>query len=158
MCPIPPIWECCPPDSYNKYTSICARATRQALKEEERVKAEKRGYMALRYQEWKEGKAGDQVRFKLPSDLAFPNDCPLIPPIFPRRSIWLKKRKHRRRTIAISLFLSFQGIFGKLYIKDKRKAWFRVWRERGKEGKTEYTIDWGVFAGNCKWYYIGDST
>lgn len=46
---------------YNKYTSICARATRQALKEEERVKAEKRGYMALRYQEWKDGKAGDQV-------------------------------------------------------------------------------------------------
>lgn len=46
---------------YNKYTSICARATRQALKEEERVRADKRGYMALRYQEWKEGKAGESV-------------------------------------------------------------------------------------------------
>lgn len=46
---------------YNKYTSICARATRQALKEEERVKADKRGFMALRYQEWKDGKAGENV-------------------------------------------------------------------------------------------------
>ncbi|PWN34685.1 uncharacterized protein FA14DRAFT_144055 [Meira miltonrushii] len=47
--------------TYNKYTSICARATRQALKEEERVKADKRGFMALRYQEWKDGKAGENV-------------------------------------------------------------------------------------------------
>lgn len=46
---------------YNKYASICARATRQALKEEERVKADRRGEMALRYQQWKDGKAGEQV-------------------------------------------------------------------------------------------------
>ncbi|PWN93336.1 hypothetical protein FA10DRAFT_282988 [Acaromyces ingoldii] len=45
--------------TYNRYTSICARATRQALKEEERVKAERRGAQALRFQEWKDGKAGD---------------------------------------------------------------------------------------------------
>lgn len=47
--------------SFNKYTSICARATRQCLKEEERVKATKRGGLSLRYQEWKDGKAGEHV-------------------------------------------------------------------------------------------------
>ncbi|KDN51959.1 hypothetical protein K437DRAFT_254692 [Tilletiaria anomala UBC 951] len=45
--------------TYNKYASICARATRQGLKEQERVKADRRGEMSLRYQEWKEGKASD---------------------------------------------------------------------------------------------------
>lgn len=54
--------DCRPPaHSYNKFTSIAARATRQALKEEERVKAERRGELSLRYQEWKDGKAGDHV-------------------------------------------------------------------------------------------------
>ena len=48
-------------NSFNKYTSICARATRQALKEEERAAAERRGFMALRYQEWKDGKASENV-------------------------------------------------------------------------------------------------
>ncbi len=48
-------------DSFNKYTAICARATRQALKEEERAAAERRGYMALRYQEWKDGKPSENV-------------------------------------------------------------------------------------------------
>ncbi|EPQ27281.1 uncharacterized protein PFL1_05204 [Pseudozyma flocculosa PF-1] len=47
--------------TFNKYTSIAARATREVLKEEQRATAERRGYMALRYQEWKEGKAGDNV-------------------------------------------------------------------------------------------------
>ncbi|CBQ69893.1 related to atp synthase epsilon chain, mitochondrial [Sporisorium reilianum SRZ2] len=47
--------------TFNKYTAICARATRQALKEEERAAAERRGYMALRYQEWKDGKASDNL-------------------------------------------------------------------------------------------------
>lgn len=60
-------WFACSPRThhhhhrYNKYTSICARATRQCLKEADRVKAERRGEMALRYQEWKEGKASDSV-------------------------------------------------------------------------------------------------
>ena len=48
-------------NSFNKYTAICARATRQALKEEERAAAERRGFMALRYQEWKDGKASENV-------------------------------------------------------------------------------------------------
>ncbi|CAO1625843.1 unnamed protein product [Sympodiomycopsis kandeliae] len=52
--------------SYNRYTSICGRATRSALKEGERVKAEKRGQTALRYQEWKEGKASDAVDVNKP--------------------------------------------------------------------------------------------
>lgn len=47
--------------SFNKYTQICARATRQALKEEERLKSTKRGELSLRYQEWKQGVAGEQV-------------------------------------------------------------------------------------------------
>lgn len=46
---------------YNKFTSIAARATRQALKEEERVAAERRGVLSLNYQEWKDGKSGDRV-------------------------------------------------------------------------------------------------
>ncbi|KAJ9475563.1 hypothetical protein PHBOTO_005650 [Pseudozyma hubeiensis] len=48
-------------NSFNKYTAICARATRQALKEEERASAERRGYMALRYQEWKDGQASENL-------------------------------------------------------------------------------------------------
>lgn len=47
---------------YNKYTQIAARALRQSLKETERVKAEKRGLTALRYQQWENGQAGQQVR------------------------------------------------------------------------------------------------
>ena len=35
---------------------------RQSLKESERVKAEKRGLTALRYQQWEGGKGGEQVR------------------------------------------------------------------------------------------------
>lgn len=49
--------------SYNRYTAICGRATRSALKEGERVKAERRGETSLRYQEWKDGKASEQVSF-----------------------------------------------------------------------------------------------
>ncbi|GAA95625.1 uncharacterized protein L969DRAFT_92755 [Mixia osmundae IAM 14324] len=47
--------------SFNKWISITARATRQALKEDARVKAERRGDISLRYQEWKAGKAGEQA-------------------------------------------------------------------------------------------------
>jgi hypothetical protein len=42
--------------------SITARTLRNVLKEDKRVEAERRGDMGLRYQEWKDGKAGDQVR------------------------------------------------------------------------------------------------
>jgi len=47
--------------SFTKYISVTARATRQCLKEEERVKSEKRGDVGLRYQQWENGKAGEQV-------------------------------------------------------------------------------------------------
>ncbi|CAO1622369.1 unnamed protein product [Parajaminaea phylloscopi] len=47
--------------SYNRYTAICGRATRSALKETERVQAERRGQTAIRYQEWKNGKASESV-------------------------------------------------------------------------------------------------
>ncbi|SHO75799.1 Uncharacterized protein MSYG_0132 [Malassezia sympodialis ATCC 42132] len=47
--------------SYSKYTTVAARATRQALKETERAEAERRAYQALRYQEWKNGEASDHI-------------------------------------------------------------------------------------------------
>ena len=55
---------------FNKYSQICARAVRQSLKETERVKAEKRGQTILRYQNWQDGKGGEQVCISfLPHDL-----------------------------------------------------------------------------------------
>jgi len=47
--------------TFNKYSQITARAVRQSLKENERVTAEKRGLTALRYQNWEDGKGGEQV-------------------------------------------------------------------------------------------------
>lgn len=47
---------------FSKYANIAANATRQGLKESERAAAERRGFQALRYQEWKDGKPGEQVR------------------------------------------------------------------------------------------------
>ncbi|TFK46691.1 hypothetical protein OE88DRAFT_1739304 [Heliocybe sulcata] len=47
--------------TFNRYSQICARALRQSLKESERVKAEKRGLTALRYQHWENGQGGEQV-------------------------------------------------------------------------------------------------
>ncbi|GAA5981927.1 hypothetical protein JCM5350_006567 [Sporobolomyces pararoseus] len=41
---------------FNKYIQVAARATRQALKEEERLAAEKRGVVTLKYQQWSQGK------------------------------------------------------------------------------------------------------
>ncbi|KAI5124367.1 hypothetical protein M0805_008971 [Coniferiporia weirii] len=52
--------------SFNKYSQITARAVRQSLKESERVKAEKRGLTALRYQDWENGKGGEQVHLNPP--------------------------------------------------------------------------------------------
>ena len=46
---------------FNKYIQIAARATRNALKEEERLKAEKRGAVTLKWQTWKDGKGSAQV-------------------------------------------------------------------------------------------------
>ena len=50
------------PNRFNKYSQICARAVRQSLKENERIAAEKRGITNLRYQNWENGKGGEQVR------------------------------------------------------------------------------------------------
>jgi len=36
---------------------------RQSLKESERLKAEKRGLTALRYQNWENGQGGEQIYF-----------------------------------------------------------------------------------------------
>jgi len=45
--------------SYNKFCQVAARALRQSLKEGERLKAEKRGLTAMRYQHWENGKGGE---------------------------------------------------------------------------------------------------
>lgn len=53
---------------------IAARATRQALKEEERLKAEKRGAITLKWQTWQNGKGSAQVRrvWARPPSVLFP--------------------------------------------------------------------------------------
>jgi len=53
--------------TYNKYSQIAARALRQSLKESERLKAEKRGLTAVRYQHWENGKGGEQTYLNPPS-------------------------------------------------------------------------------------------
>lgn len=59
-CPPCPLRHCAL-HSFNKYIQVAARATRQALKEEERVAAEKRGTITLKYQKWAEGKPSTAV-------------------------------------------------------------------------------------------------
>ncbi|KAM0750363.1 hypothetical protein T439DRAFT_326332 [Meredithblackwellia eburnea MCA 4105] len=54
--------------TYNKYLQIAGRATRAALKEEERVQADKRNAISLRWQEWKDGKGGAQTWVVPPAD------------------------------------------------------------------------------------------
>ncbi|KAH7107695.1 mitochondrial ATP synthase epsilon chain-domain-containing protein [Auriculariales sp. MPI-PUGE-AT-0066] len=54
--------------SYNKFTTIAARALRSSLKEAERVKAEKRGNTTVRFQKWADGKGGEQVHVNPPTD------------------------------------------------------------------------------------------
>jgi F-type H+-transporting ATPase subunit epsilon len=53
----------CIPTSYNKYTQIASRAARQGLKESERVAAEKRAAVGIKYQIWQNGTGGEQVGF-----------------------------------------------------------------------------------------------
>jgi len=53
--------------TYNKYSQIAARALRQSLKEGERVKSEKRGLTAMRYQHWENGKGGEQTHLNPPA-------------------------------------------------------------------------------------------
>ncbi|KAH8915785.1 hypothetical protein BT69DRAFT_1356300 [Atractiella rhizophila] len=54
--------------SFFKRSSVAARALRQVLKEEKRLEAERRGDMGLRYQIWKDGKAGEQTWVKKPAE------------------------------------------------------------------------------------------
>lgn len=49
--------------SFNKYTQIASRAVRQGLKESERVNAEKRAAVGIKYQMWEQGQGGEQVSF-----------------------------------------------------------------------------------------------
>jgi len=53
--------------TFNKYSQIAARAFRQSLKEGERLKAEKRGITAMRYQHWENGKAGELTHLNPPA-------------------------------------------------------------------------------------------
>jgi hypothetical protein len=38
--------------SYNRYLSVASRVVRRSLKEEQRLKAEKRGELELRFAKW----------------------------------------------------------------------------------------------------------
>jgi F-type H+-transporting ATPase subunit epsilon len=61
-------------DSFNAYTQISSRALCQALKENARLNAEKRGVTDLRYQKWENGKGGQQVCPSLVSRMRLPLD------------------------------------------------------------------------------------
>ncbi|WVN86518.1 uncharacterized protein L203_101682 [Cryptococcus depauperatus CBS 7841] len=45
--------------SWNKYTQVASRALRQALNETDRVAAEKRAVIGVRYQLWENGQSGE---------------------------------------------------------------------------------------------------
>jgi len=45
--------------TYLKYTQICARAVRNALKEEQRLIAQRRDEQGIKYAKWENGKQGD---------------------------------------------------------------------------------------------------
>ncbi len=44
-------------DRYNRYLAVAARVVRRSLKEKERLQAEKRGEMDLRFAKWEVGLA-----------------------------------------------------------------------------------------------------
>ncbi|KAK9467203.1 hypothetical protein V1512DRAFT_247465 [Lipomyces arxii] len=46
-------------NSYNKYAAIAARATRRALKEDLRIRAERREATDIRPYRWEDGKQGE---------------------------------------------------------------------------------------------------
>ncbi|KAI5787128.1 mitochondrial ATP synthase epsilon chain-domain-containing protein [Geopyxis carbonaria] len=45
--------------TYNKYLSIAARVVRRSLKDDVRLKAERRGEIDLKYSAWQNGKQQD---------------------------------------------------------------------------------------------------
>ncbi|KAI9635385.1 mitochondrial ATP synthase epsilon chain-domain-containing protein [Dioszegia hungarica] len=51
--------------TWNKYTQIASRAVRQALTETERVGAERRAQIGVRYQLWENGQGGES-KFVIP--------------------------------------------------------------------------------------------
>ncbi|ODO09028.1 hypothetical protein I350_02625 [Cryptococcus amylolentus CBS 6273] len=56
--------------SWNKYTQIASRALRQALSEGDRVAAEKRAAIGVRYQVWQNGEGGEQQYVRPPPEEA----------------------------------------------------------------------------------------
>ena len=50
--------------SYNRYLAVAARVVRRSLKEGERLKAERRGEMELRFAKWEVGLAFTIERIK----------------------------------------------------------------------------------------------
>jgi len=42
--------------TYNRYLAVASRVVRRSLKEEQRVKAERRGEMELKFAKWENGK------------------------------------------------------------------------------------------------------
>lgn len=51
------------PNSYIQFSQICARTLRNALKEQARLAADKRGVTTIRFQKWENGKGGQQVGY-----------------------------------------------------------------------------------------------
>ncbi|KAK7206541.1 mitochondrial ATP synthase epsilon chain-domain-containing protein [Myxozyma melibiosi] len=45
--------------SYNRYAAVAARATRRALKDSQRIRAEKREAVEIRVSKWVDGKQGE---------------------------------------------------------------------------------------------------
>ena len=43
---------CLPQNSYNRYLAVAARVVRRSLTEEQRIKAERRGEMELKFAKW----------------------------------------------------------------------------------------------------------
>ncbi|WVQ97951.1 hypothetical protein IAU59_005071 [Kwoniella sp. CBS 9459] len=63
--------------SWNKYTQIASRALRQALTETDRVAAEKRAAIGVRYQLWENGQGGEQNYVVPPAKEATPGTPPV---------------------------------------------------------------------------------
>ncbi|EIW68815.1 hypothetical protein TREMEDRAFT_31632 [Tremella mesenterica DSM 1558] len=61
--------------SWNKYTQVASRAVRQALTETERVAAERRATIGVKYQIWENGQGG-QSQFVVPPPPAKPSGPP----------------------------------------------------------------------------------
>ncbi|OCF58928.1 hypothetical protein L486_03421 [Kwoniella mangroviensis CBS 10435] len=63
--------------SWNKYTQVASRALRQALTETDRVAAEKRAAIGVRYQLWENGQGGEQKYVVPPAKDASPGTPPV---------------------------------------------------------------------------------